>query len=154
MGFDALLDSNVLIATLVEAHEHHGPSLNLLVGRGDARFAVAAHSYAEVYSTLTRRGGPAQFQFTPEEAWAALESVRAVTGLVGLTAARTFDAIGGYARSGGVGPRLYDRLIGETAVAQGIPKIVTWNVGHMRGLFPDLTIATPDEWAIAENRGN
>jgi predicted nucleic acid-binding protein len=153
LRFDALLDSNVLIAALVEAHEHHAPSLNLLVHGGDAQFAVAAHSYAEVYSTLTRRGGPAPFQFTPAEAWAALESVRAVTGLVGLTAAQTFDAVGSYARSGGVGARLYDRLIGEVAVAQGIPRIVTWNVGHMKSLFPNLAIATPEEWASADDRG-
>ena len=153
MRFEALIDSNVLIATLVEAHEHHGPSLSLLARGADARFAVAAHSYAEVYSTLTRRGGPAPFRFTPEEAWAALESVRAVTGLVGLTAAQTFDAIGSYVRSGGIGARLYDRLIGETATAQGIASIVTWNVGHMRGLFPNLTIATPEEWAIARRPG-
>jgi predicted nucleic acid-binding protein len=154
LRFDALLDSNVLIAMLVEAHEHHGPSLNLLVDDGgDAQFAVAAHSYAEVYSTLTRRSGPAPFQFAPEEAWAALESVRAVTGLVGLTAAQTFESIGSYARSGGIGARLYDRLIGETAVAQSIPRIVTWNVGHMRSLFPNLTIATPEDWTIPHRRG-
>ncbi len=132
---------------LVEAHEHHAPSLNLLVNDRGAQFAVAAHSYAEAYSTLTRRGERTPFQFTPEEAWAALESVRAVTALVGLTAPQTFEAIRGYARSGGIGARLYDRLIGEAAVAHGIPGIVTWNVGHMRSLFPNLGVSTPAEFA-------
>ena len=56
MKIDALLDSNVLIAMLVEAHEHHEPSLALLASEGDTQFAVAAHTYAEAYSTLTRRG--------------------------------------------------------------------------------------------------
>lgn len=128
---------------LVEAHEHHRPSLDLLVSDNAAQFAVTAHSYAEAYSTLTRRGERAPFKFTPEEAWAALESVRAVTALVGLTAPQTFEAIRGYAQSGGIGARLYDRLIGEAAVTHGIPQIVTWNVGHMRGLFPKLSISTP-----------
>jgi predicted nucleic acid-binding protein len=144
---DALLDSNVLIAMLVEAHEHHGPSLNLLVSDSAMQFAVAAHSYAETYSTLTRRGERAPFQLAPEEAWAALESVRAVTALVGLTAPQTFEAVRSYAQSGGIGARLYDRLIGEAAVTHGIPAIVTWNVGHMRSLFPNLSVSSPSDFA-------
>ena len=149
MTAEALLDSNVVIAMLVEAHEHHVPSLNLLLDRDPARFAVAAHSYAEAYSTLTRRGERAPFQFTPEEAWAALESVRAVTTLVGLDPPRTLDAIRDYARGGGIGARLYDRLIGEAAVANGIPRIVTWNDRHMRSLFPHLGVTTPAAFGAA-----
>lgn len=145
MKIEALLDSNVLIAMLVEAHEHHGPSLDL-VSVGATRFAIAAHSYAEAYSALTRKGERAPFQLTPQEAWAALESVRAVTALVGLTAPQTFEAIRSYAQSGGIGARLYDRLIGEAAVAHGIARIVTWNVAHMRSLFPDLNVETPKEF--------
>jgi predicted nucleic acid-binding protein len=144
---DALLDSNVLIAMLVEAHEHHGPSPDLLLGDDPARFAIAAHSYAEAYATLTRRGEHAPFQLTPAEAWAALESVRAVTVLVGLTAPQTFEAIRSYAQGRGIGARLYDRLIGEAAVAHGIPGIVTWNTGHMRSLFPNLSVTTPKDFA-------
>lgn len=147
MKADALLDSNVLIAIVAEAHEHHGPSLDLLMGDKRAVLAIAAHSYAEAYSTLTRYGGP--FRFPPEEAWAALESVRAVTILVGLTAAQIFEATRSYARDGGIGARLYDRLIGEAAVVHEIPTIVTWNIGHMRNLFPLLTISTPNEFGKA-----
>ncbi|MBV2149876.1 PIN domain-containing protein [Sphingobium sp. AS12] len=143
---DALLDSNVLIAMLAEAHEHHVPSLGLLIGERRSEYAVAAHSYAEAYSTLTRRGERAPFRFSAEEAWAALESVRAVTVLVGLTPAQSFDAIRAYAQGGGIGARLYDLLIGEAAIVHEIPVIVTWNIGHMRSLFPSLTIATPKEF--------
>ncbi len=149
MAIDALIDSNVLIAMLAEAHEHHGPSLGLLIDGHDAQFAVATHSYAEAYNTLTRRGERAPFQFTPTEAWAALESVRAVTSLIGLTAPQTFDAIRSYAHGGGIGARLYDRLIGEAAVMHAIPRIVTWNVGHLRSLFPKLTIITPKDFLAA-----
>lgn len=66
---DALLDTNVVIAMLVEEHEHHDASLALLTDGSAARYAVAAHSYAEAYSTLTRTGPNAPFQFTPAEAW-------------------------------------------------------------------------------------
>ena len=119
----------------------------MLTGADPARFAVSAHSYAEAYSTLTRRGERAPFGFTAEEAGAALESLRAATGLVGLTPAQTFEAVGAYAASGGIGPRLYDASIGRAAVVHGIPAIVTWNVGHMRGLFPDLGVLTPEAFA-------
>ena len=134
MKIDALLDTNVVIAMLVEAHEHHEHSLALLAGGSNMWFAIAAHSYAEAYSTLTRRGEHAPFRFSPAEAWAALESVRAATGLLGLTAAQTFDAIKSYSQTGGVGARLYDRLIGETAVVHSAANTVTWNVGRGPGL--------------------
>ena len=143
---EALLDSNVLVAMLAEAHEHHRASLALVLGDPRSQFAVSARSYAETYSTLTRRGDHAPFRFTAEEAWATLESVRAITILVGLTPAQTFDAIRGYAASGGVGARLYDCLIGEAAIANDIKVIVSWNVSHMRGLFPALTVQTPNDW--------
>ncbi len=55
-------------------------------------------------------------------------------------------------RSGGIGPRLYDRLIGEAAVAHAIPRILTWNVGHMRGLFPNLVVTTPTDFVSGETR--
>ena len=146
---DELLDSNVLIALLAEAHEHHAASIGLFLGETDLRFAVSAHSYAEAYSMLTRCGGPAPFGFAPGEAWAALASVRAATELVGLTPAQTFDAVRRYAHDAGVGPRLYDRLIGEGAVVHGLQRIVTWNVAHMRGLFPGLSVVTPTDMLAA-----
>ncbi len=71
-----------------------------------------------------------------------------MTSLIGLTASQTFDSIRIYAQGGGIGARLYDLLIGEAAIAHAIPRIVTWNVGHMRGLFPDLTIMTPRDFSV------
>lgn len=147
MSADALLDSNVLIAMVATDHEHQAASVALWTEPASERFAIAAHSYAEAYSTLTRGGRRGPFGFSPQEALAALDSVRAVTMLIGLTAAQTFDAMRDYARTNGVGARLYDRLIGEAAVMQGIGVIVTWNVGHMRGLFPNLVVMNPKAYA-------
>jgi predicted nucleic acid-binding protein len=146
LPIDRLLDSNVVVALVMEANEHHQASLQLLAGANQPPFAIAAHSYAEAYGTLTRQNERAPFRFTAQEAWAALESARAVTGLVGLTAAQTFDAIRGFAQHGGAGARLYDRLIGEAAASHGITGIVTWNTRHMRSLFPSLDIKTPGEF--------
>jgi hypothetical protein len=85
----------------------------------------------------------APFGFSADEAWAALESVRAVTLLVGLTASQIFDATRRHAEDGGIGARLYDRLIGEAAIVHAVPVIVTWNTAHMRGLFPRTKVVTP-----------
>jgi predicted nucleic acid-binding protein len=139
----ALLDSNVVIAILAEAHEHHAESLALVAENDPAAYAISAHSYAEAYSTLTRRSDRAPFRFSAEEAWAALESLRAVTRLVGLTPSQTFDVVRGYAGQGGIGARLYDALIGQAALVHGIPRIITWNTRNMRGLFPTVDVLTP-----------
>ena len=139
----ALLDSNVIIAILAEAHEHHAASLALITEGDAAAYAISAHSYAETYNTLTRRGDRAPFRFSAAEAWAALESLRAVTRLVGLTPSQTFGVVRAFAYAGRTGPRLYDALIGEAAIAHDIPCIVTWNTRHMRALFPSHNVLTP-----------
>ena len=146
MTIDALIDSNVMIAALAADHQHHAPSADLFDTGRALTLGIAAHSFAEAYSTLTRRGPRAPFRFTAEEAWAALESIRAVTQLIGLTPAQSFETVRSYAASGGTGARLYDRMIGETAVAHGVGCIVTWNIGHMRGLFPTLDVQTPGDF--------
>lgn len=143
---EALVDSNVIIAALAGDHEHHLASAKIFELEHSYVLGVAAHSYAEAYSTLTRRGAQAPFHFTAEEAWAALESVRATTQLIGLTPAQAFETVRSYAGNGGIGPRLYDRMIGETAVVHGVRIIVTWNVGHMRGLFSTLDVMTPPDF--------
>ncbi len=139
----ALIDSNVVVAAVAPTHEHHLPSLAVINSVETGALAVAERSFAEAYAVLTRRGDRPPFGFSSSDAWTALESVRAVTVLVGLTANQTIDAVRDYARTGGIGLRLYDKLIGEAAVIHAIPTILTWNVGHMGSLFPGLRVTTP-----------
>jgi hypothetical protein len=87
------------------AHEHHAAPLALITEGDAASIAISAHSYAETYATLTRRGDRAPFRFRADEAWAALESLRAITRLVGLTAPQTFDVVRAFAGADRVGPR-------------------------------------------------
>lgn len=145
----ALLDSNVVIASLAEAHEHHEASIVLFSLFPDQSFAVAAHSYSETYSILTRKAQTSPFKWDAKDAIAALESVAARCSLVGLTHGQTFDAIRDFAADGGIGSRLYDKLIGETAVHNGLPTIVTWNVSHMGSLFPSLDVVSPLDFVAA-----
>ena len=141
----ALLDSNVLIAALLADHQDHAASAALFEDGERSRYGIAAHSIAEAYATLTRPF-PRGFAVAPADAVRALDQMRAESSLLGLTAAQTMDGIRAFAAAGGTGPRLYDRLIGEVALAHGIPAIVTWNLRHMAGLFPGLRVVTPREY--------
>lgn len=140
-----LVDTNVIVAAVAEAHEHHPPSLALFAADPPLQLAVAAHSYAEAYTTLTRRGDHAPFRWPPAEAWAALESVAAASRLVGLTPAQSFDAARDFATAGHIGARIYDHLIARAAQTAGAEVLVTWNVGHFRGLVDGLEVQTPTE---------
>lgn len=139
----ALLDSNVLIAAVCDVHPHHHASAALFDLEPLPQFGVAAHAFAETYANLTKRGERAAFQWSPEVAWRAIERLSSMTTLLGLSPAQTFDAIRDYAAKDGVGARLYDRLIGEVAQRNGIKRIITWNVGHLQSLFPDLDVTDP-----------
>lgn len=138
-----LIDTNVIVAALAEAHEHHAPSLAIFAAGSPVAIAAAAHSYAEAFTTLTRRGEHAPFRWPPGEAWAALESVAAVTRLVGLTSAQSFAAVRDFAGAGHIGARVYDHLIARAAQAAGAQSLVTWNVAHFRGLIDGLDVRTP-----------
>lgn len=138
-----LVDTSVIVAAVAAAHDNHGPSLALFAAPA-RRLAVAAHCYAEAFATLTRRGDHAPFRWPGEEAWAALESVAAVTSLVGLSPAQSFAAVRDFAAAGHIGARLYDHLIARAALAAGADLLVTWNVSHFRSMAPTLTVHTPE----------
>ncbi|MGI4877146.1 MAG: type II toxin-antitoxin system VapC family toxin [Janthinobacterium lividum] len=140
-----LIDSNVLVAGLVRDHEHHAEAALLFSADPLPQIIVAAHSHAEAFVTLTRRGGGMPHAYDPARVIVGLAEIRSITTLVAMTAEQTIDAIERFADIG-VGARLYDYLIGRTAVLHGAKAIVTFNTGHMRALFPGVAVATPGEW--------
>ena len=141
-----LLDSNVIVAAVIATHEHHPPSAAVFGSRRTTDIIVAAHSYAEAFTTLTRRGTCAPFQRSADEAWVALERLATLTTLVGVSPAQRFDATRRYASSGGISARLYDFLIGSSALAARAESIVIWNLGDYRPLFPDCIVETPTDF--------
>ena len=138
-----LVDTNVIVAALAEAHEHHAASLALFSAKPPLKIAVAAHCYAEAYTTLTRRNEHSPFRWPASEAWAALESVAAASRLVGLSPPQSFEAVRDFAAAGQVGARVYDYLIARAARAAGIGLLVTWNISHFEGLIEGVEIRTP-----------
>lgn len=140
----ALLDTNVIVSALAPDHADHGDAAALFDRCQDGELAVPAHAVAEAYSTLTRANG--LFRWAPQDCWLAIGSILRVTTLVGLTPAAKVDAIRQFAGQGGIGPRLYDRLIGEAAIRNRIDTIITWNTRHMTALFPEIRVAAPRRW--------
>ncbi|MGH6787075.1 MAG: type II toxin-antitoxin system VapC family toxin [Novosphingobium sp.] len=138
-----LVDTNVIVAALAEDHQHHAESLAVFTAKPRLELAVAAHCYAEAFTTLTRRGVHAPFKRPPALAWAALESVAATTRLVGLTPAQSFAAVRDFAAAGHIGARIYDFLIARAADAAGAKALVTWNTGHFEGLIEGLAVRSP-----------
>lgn len=139
------LDSNVLIAAVAATHIHHAASSGLLLSRPNGFFGVAAHSLAETYVTLTRTDRAGAFHWSPEQANGAIAQIAARVRLMSLTPDQLLGAIHRYADKKGIGPRLYDALIGEAAAHAGLKRLVTWNISHMRVLFPQLEVMTPAE---------
>lgn len=140
-----LIDSNVLIAGLAAPHLHHIETADWLELVAFSACAVAAHSIAEAFSNLTRHGAGG-LGFPPDLALAGINDLIADMTSLSLTAAQTLGAIEEYGRSGGIGPRLYDKLIGQVALIHNIPLIITWNVKHMAPLFPLLKVVTPTQF--------
>lgn len=139
----ALIDSNVIIAALDADHPHHEPSAVLLGQAPLKLLAVAAHSYAETFTTLTRLNAASPYKWPPARAVASLRSVAGSAELVGMTPAQTLDAVLRYGDNGGMGTRIYDYLIGQAAVHAGLQIVVTWNLAHLRPLFPRIEVIDP-----------
>ena len=142
----ALLDTTILIAATIDTHPEHEAAFSLIQSAAPDELAIPAHACCEAYARLTSRAGPAPLAVGPGDALAALDSIVGATTLVGLTPAQTVETLRDYARSAGIGARLYDRLIGEAALLYAIPAIITLNVRHFSSLFPNLRVCTPAEY--------
>ena len=77
----------------------------------------------------------------------AIDTLLSFCTQVSLTPDESLSAIRGFATRGGTGPRLYDWLIGEAAIAANIRTIVTWNTRDFLDLFPKLDIVDPIAYA-------
>lgn len=146
-----LVDSNVLVAAISFTHINHREALAFLNADDLPPLLAAAHSHAETFVSLTRRGGPGPIAIDPEVAQAAIVDLARTIQTVAMSAIQTVEAVERYARIG-IGARLYDYLIGRTGLLYGAKAIVTFNTGHMRTLFPTMQVLTPGEWLAFNDR--
>jgi predicted nucleic acid-binding protein len=132
----AFLDTSVLIPVFQSYHIHHKASMEIFRKFPQREACCAAHSLAEVYSTLTRM--PPPYRFRSEQAMLFLSDIESRLNLIALDANEYFQAIGDLAAMGVAGGAIYDGLLARCALKAKAQSIYTWNVRHFRQFGPDI----------------
>ena len=122
------LDSSVLVPALLPDHEHHTRSFVLFAAANPKLAACAAHSLAEVYSTLTKC--PGKQRLSAEHAALLIEEIERRCALIWLDGDEYRAAMRRIAKMGIVGGAVYDGLLALCALKAGADHLYTWNVRH------------------------
>jgi len=139
----ALFDTSVLVAALVRAHPESDRCRPWLakVRKGEVDLVLAAHSLAELHTTLTTL--PVKPRISPRTALRLSEEnglrprPRGLAEVVALTADDYVAAIEAATELSLAGGILYDKLIAETAEKAGVDALVTLNAKHFRRAWPE-----------------
>jgi predicted nucleic acid-binding protein len=139
----SFFDTSVLLASLLDGHEHYERSFAILAGANRKNACCAAHSLAELYATLTRL--PGKLGLNIDQALAAVDSVAERLELISLEPPKYRHLIREAANWGIAGGTIYDALLGQCALKARATKIYTWNAGHFRLLGDEIAgkIRTP-----------
>jgi predicted nucleic acid-binding protein len=121
-------DTSVLVAAVLEEHEHHQRSFLALSKANRSSAFCAAHNLAEVYATLTRY--PGKQRLSAEQALLSLSVFENRLTIVALEAREYLVAIRRFAAIGITGGTMYDALIAACALRAEVDVLYTWNVGH------------------------
>jgi len=125
-------DATVLVAAVLEDHEHFERSFAVLSAAKRSSTFCAAHNLAEMYATLTRYLG--KDRLSAEQALISLEKIEERLTIIALNAPESVAAIRKFASKGIIGGMLYDGLIGACALKAGAEIIYRWNTAHFRML--------------------
>jgi predicted nucleic acid-binding protein len=132
----AFLDTSVLVATFYGDHQHHEASKNLFLRFDKPDVACAAHSLAEVYSTLT--GMPGTHRVTGDEALLFLGNIRERLTVVALNSNEYFRALEVSSAHGIAGGAIYDAILAHCALKAEAEGLYTWNLKDFRRLGPEI----------------
>lgn len=121
----AFLDTSVLVATFYGDHEHHASSLDLFLRYGKEDTGCSAHSFAEVYATLT--GMPGKRRVGGDAANLFLGDIRENLKPISLDEYEYFQVLEEAAGKKLAGGAIYDALIGYCALKAGAETLYTWN---------------------------
>jgi len=124
----SFFDTSVLIPVFLEDHEHHERSLKVFIDADRSRDCCAAHSLAEVYSTMTRL--PGRHRLSGEQVLLFLGEIRARLKLVALSGDEYHATIKAAAEAGVASGAIYDALIARCAVKAAADTVYTWNLRH------------------------
>ncbi len=129
-------DSSVLVPALLPAHIHHARSFAVFAAASPKNAGCAAHSLAEVYSTLTKY--PGKERLSAEYAALLIQQIEERLTLVWLDDDEYSAAIQRMASMGIVGGAVYDGLVAACALKAGAARLYTWNVRHFSLLGPEM----------------
>jgi len=129
-------DTSVLVPAFVDEHPHHEASLAVFLRADKKHASCAAHSLAEVYSTLTRL--PGKHRASATEAMLFLENMAERLTFISLDGAEYWTAIANSAETGIVGGTIYDALLVHCALEARVEVIYTWDLGHFQQLGSEV----------------
>jgi predicted nucleic acid-binding protein len=132
------LDTSALVPVFLADHPHHAASIKLFTTCTPSNAACAAHSLAEVYSTLTRI--PPPHRASAEQAIRCVKTIAKRFQLVHLDGAETLAAIQNAASLEISGGTIYDSLIANCANKSGADRIYSWNTRHFERLGSKVSL--------------
>lgn len=128
------LDTSVFVAAFWGDHPQHDASV-ALVGKATPKTAYcAAHTVAEVYSTMTRL--PVKPPIPTEQALLFIRQIREKFTVVALTEKEYFATIERLAEAGVGRSIVFDGLITTAAAKSGADVIYTWDVDDFQRVSP------------------
>jgi predicted nucleic acid-binding protein len=136
-------DTSVLVSVFYGDHVHHKASLDLFIRFDKTTGCCAAHTLAEVYSTLTRM--PGKHRISGEQAMLFIGSIRERLSIIALTGDEYADALQASSVLGIVGGGIYDAMLAHCAVKAQAETIYSWNSRHYALCGAEVTrrLSTP-----------
>lgn len=123
-------DTSVLVSAVLVQNVDHDRSLAVYRSAHQKHTFCAAHSLAEVYSTLTRLPGNQRMQC--DQALLVIDDITKRFTTVALDSDEYHSAIADAVTEGISGGTIYDVLIARCALKAKAEIIYTWNIDHFR----------------------
>jgi predicted nucleic acid-binding protein len=136
------LDTNVLVAAVVQQHESHARAFKVLerIQDGKDYGFISGHSLAEMYAVLTRF--PPPFRHSSEQAYLSIEeNVVKYFEITSLSGADYASLIRDAALAGIQGGTIYDAVLLKCAANSEADKLYTLNLKHFQNIAPKKIVA-------------
>lgn len=130
-------DTSVLVPVFYGDQVHHKQSLDLFIQFDKTTGCCAAHTLAEVYSTLTRM--PGKHRISGEQAMLFIGSIRERLSIIALSCDEYADALQVSSAPGIVGGGIYDAMLAHCAIKAKAETIYSWNTRHYSLCGPEVT---------------
>ena len=128
------LDTSVFVAAFWGDHPEHESSVRLVRKATRETAACAAHTVAEVYSTMTRL--PVKPAIPAEQAVLFIRQIREKFNVVALTETEHFETVERLAAQGVARSYIFNGLIVAAAAKSKAEWIYTWDVDEFQLVAP------------------